>query len=370
MSTTGARPPLFDPDPEQGPSEGPSTPPQFPLKRSSGRDAKGRKQRGGNTPSPAWVRPFIIGGLVLIALVTLLSLFTGNDGGDPSPSSTTVPAQSDPVVQPGPDSQASSATRPVGGTSAVATDPTPSAQASPPVDDVPVAGDLPADLQVATAFAVQFAHDYLNLSEANPQIRERELRAYLAPGLDSQLGWDGLGEQLAVLTVPLDVVRTDNGVVVTVASQVTGSDAPRWVHLAVPLAQDGNGRWAVIAPPAFVPRPQAGTPEPATNPPVDEAQGATLQPKMQELFTVFAEAQTVQIDGITADGSRIRGLSGQQQLASVGQVEVFVGDGDEREAQIQVAWRDPVTNATFTQRYRLSLVANGNALLVSGISAG
>ncbi len=383
VSATGTRPPLFDPDPDDGDI---GSAPRFPLQRTP----RGGRRRGKGDSSPAWVRPFIFGGLVLIAILSLASILTsGGDGaGADDPSADALPADAQPADAQPADEPAPADDVAVEADPAAAPD-----RADEQVAEDPVAEDLAAaaaaddasgsdpdgaiaDAATSTgrphaeAFAVQFAHDYLNFDAAAPEVRERELAAYLAPGLDPQLGWDGQGSQLAVLTVPVASRAEGERTVVTVAAQVTGRDAPRWVHLDVPLVQDGDGRWAVVAPPAFVPRPQAGSPSVGGDDVALDAEiGEQLQPRMTQLFTAYASQQAVEVDGVTVDDAAIRGLGGQVELAEVGTLEVEAGDADRRTARITVSWADEVTASTLSQAYVLTLVGQGGDWLVESIAA-
>ncbi len=368
MASTGTRPPLFDPDP--GGFDDDVAEPRFPRRPSSG-------GRGKDGSSPRWVRPFILGGLVLVALISLLSVLTG---GEETPDRTpTVVTTSSEVAA------ADQATAPPARTASTGTDavvdtpPTSQPSAAAPVeaaDATAVPAEptpvLPASptLQRATAFAVQFAHDYLNYDQANPEVRQRELRLYLAPGVDPQLGWNGQGSQVAVLTVPVESRETEDGAAVTVAAQVTGRDAPRWVHLAVEVVRDDQGRLAIRRAPAFVPRPQPGVPAEAPARALDQVLSDQLQSGMQPLFAAFASDPAVDVPGTTAPGATIRGLGGQVSLGSVGPLRVFVGDDTTREAQIDVAWLDEVTGGTTSQTYILRLSAVDGSWLVTAITTG
>lgn len=388
MSSTGTRPPLFDPEPGG-----------FDDERGSGRQRGGarpgypRTRSGGSSStSPRWVRPFILGGLVLIALISLASIFGG--GGTPSPAPAADPAAivdpaeagdgdadaADPTIGIGvaadtPGDARPDTTDPADTDTDRATDHTTDAgtaagaavaQAAP--DAAPIAAD-PA-VQAATAFAVQFAHDYLNYDEASPEAREQQLRAYLAPDLDPQLGWGGQGVQIAVLTVPVATEVDGDAVVVTVASHVSGAGRTRWVHLAVALSQDDRGRWAVVAPPAYVPRPAPGTPEVDAGFEVDQALSGELTPAMTELFRTFAAEREVDVAGITAPGSAIRGLGGQVAFSRVDTVRIRAGGDDAREGLVTVTWDDDETGGTTSQRYRIQLVASDGGWLVESIDLG
>ncbi len=361
MSSTGTRPPLFDPDPE-GFDEQVSEP-RFP-RRPAATGGRGARPTGGSTTSPRWVRPFIFGGLVLVGVISLISVFSGSSDDIATTTPVTTPGPSaDPVI---PDPVPADPGTADPGTATVQPTATPAPAAPEPqmtaesgignlATDVPTLAG--SNLQAATAFAVQFAHDYLNFDEANPDIRQRDLRQYLAPGLDPQLGWDGKGTQLAVLTLPVDAQETGRGARVVVAAQVTGRDAPRWVHLAVELARDDLGRLAVTDVPAFVARPQPGTPTRPADLPADRTVAASLQPDMQSLFAAYAADTTVQVPGVTVPDASIRGLGGQVSLGTVGTLQVPEGDSLTREATIEVRWTDDVTGGSMLSRYRLDLVS-------------
>jgi hypothetical protein len=228
---------------------------------------------------------------------------------------------------------------------------------------------LTPELQQATAFAVQFAHDYLNYDQERPEVRERELRAYLAPGLDPQLGWNGQGTQLAVLTVPISAVGGAGSATVIVAAQVTGADAPRWVHLSVPVLQDDRGRWAVSAQPAYVPRPGAGNPD-IEAPGVDQALSIELTPAMEQFFTAYASEVEVAIAGVTSPESSIRGLAAQVTFSGIDAVRIEAGDPASRQGTVSVTWVDPVTDGSIAQTYDLRLIASDGSWLIEGIDAG
>lgn len=414
MSSTGTRPPLFGPDPDGGGGAGggfdgdPGAPrQQFPLRRT-GSGGPGRPPPPpGSSSSPRWVRPFLIGGLLLVAVVLLLSVFGGDDPGPDQPAGDPDAGQDDPVAE-DPVAEDPVADAAVGDDTAAedpavdvaaeadddipaadpdpsadpdAAEPTPEGSSDTPGADAPTQGAegqgaegqgafSAADLQIASAFAVQFAHDYLNYDQAQPGVRERELGAYLAPDLDPQLGWDGQGTQLAVLTVPIETAADDDRVVVTIAAQVTGQDAPRWVHLAVPLARDDRSRWAVTAAPAYVPRPAAGTPTGAEPVEVDEALSGALTEPMTQLFQAYGAEAIVSVAGVTAAQADIRGLGGLVTFTQVDAVRITAGDDTAREGTVTVTWEDPVTGGSFRQDYEVSLAGAEGSWLVQEVRTG
>lgn len=294
-------------------------------------------------PSPGgrgrrfWV---LVGGVAMavVAVVAGAFLLLGGEDTEPDGVVATAPAQDGAQATPSP-------------LSADSDDPA-TAQ-----DGGGMLPDAPARLQRAAGFAVQFANSYLNYDAEAPDIRERELSAFLAAGLDPQLGWDGQGRQVAALTVALEVAEQPDGrVEVIVAAQVTGPRAPRWVHLAVPLAADADGRWAVIAPPSFVPRPAAGRPIVPAAPPVDLALSEELAGPVAEVMAVYGAEPVVSVPGLTAPDATIRGLSGAFALVEVTSVSVHAGDGPVRTAEVVVTWDNEVTGGQVSQGYTVELV--------------
>ncbi|MEE8602150.1 conjugal transfer protein [Euzebya tangerina] len=386
MSSSDTRPPLFDPQPPDRPSP-------RSTKDSSGGFSRNKKQRSSRRPSPGdsggdspkWVRPFILGGLLLVAVVSLVSIF--GSGGEPeSDGAVTSDQQADGADVPavaGDSAEDLTASGAVVAESADAGGPDASdasaeSGASADTDaaaDTDVVGSGTAeagpteDLTRIEAFAVEFAFDYLNFQADQAAIREARLAAYLAPGLDPQLGWDGEGAQAAVLTMPVQTTLTDRGATVVVASQVTGPDASQWIHLAVPVAEDASGRLAVTAAPAYVPRPAAGEPEPP-DVALDDDLGEELSGRMTPLFDAFADRAVVNEDGITAPDARIRGLDGDVSLVSVGELRVLEGDSTTRDARINVTWLRETAGSELTQSYVLTLVSDGDDWLVQQISTG
>lgn len=231
-------------------------------------------------------------------------------------------------------------------------------------------GDVPADtdLRAASAFALQFANTYLSYDSEALDVREQQLAGYLAEGLDSQLGWSGEGRQAAGLTIPLGAERTTEGLVeVVLAAQVTGPRAPRWVHLAVTLDADDEGRWAVVRQPAFVPPPPAGRPSLPGTEPVDEQLGEALTSGLTRVMAAYGSDPTVQLAGLTDPDATIRGLGGQFELAEVTDVAVHEGGPDERTATVTVRWDSEVTGGSLTQPYSLTLVDRAGTWLVAAI---
>lgn len=226
----------------------------------------------------------------------------------------------------------------------------------------------------AAAFGARFAHDYLSWDASNPEVRAERLRPYLAPGVDPQAGWDGEGAQVAVLALPVGVEVVDEAAgdaVVTVAVEITGLDAPRWVHLAVPVRADGAGGFAVTGPPAYVPAPPpaAADIDAATPAPLDPAATEAVAALLERLLPAYAAERSVELDGVVEDGARLLGLGGTG-LAVDALVAVAVPTGgDVRTAAVDVRWRDDVTGSRFVQRYGVTVVRDAGGWVVRDVDA-
>lgn len=365
---------------------------KFPLEPSdrSPRPARGRTggPRDRQSPSggpPPWLRWVLLGvGVVVLGFLAMVVLGGQDDDTPPAEEAGAATAAAD-----GPSSRDDATDGTADGAPEVAgpdpgqgdqrpgadtdsdtdgTDTEPSAGSGSGSGEV---GTIDPELQGAAGFAVQFANSYLNYDEAQPDVRARELAAYLAPGLDAQLGWSGTGRQLAALAIALRADATEDGaVVVTVAAQVTGTDAPRWVHLAVPLRQDDRARWAVTAPPAFVPRPSPGNPTVPATPASDDELGGQLTDAVTQAFVAFGTSATVDLPGITAEDARIRGLDGQFAFVRLAELIVHDGGDTARTAIARVVWRNDIAGGEIEQTYRLDLSAAGNTWLISAITIG
>ena len=362
---------------------------KFPLEPSDRNPRPARGRTGGprdrQSPSggpPPWLRWVLLGvGVVVLGLLAMVVI--GRQADDTAPAEGVAAT----AAADGPSSRDDATDSTADGAPEVA-DPDPvegdrlpdanTAADTGGTDAEPSAGSgsgevgtIDPELQGAAGFAVQFANSYLNYDEAQPDVRARELAAYLAPGLDAQLGWSGTGRQLAALVIALRAEPTEDGaVVVTVAAQVTGTDAPRWVHLAVPLRQDDRARWAVTAPPAFVPRPSPGNPTVPATPASDDELGAQLTDAVTQAFVAFGTSATVDLPGITAEDARIRGLDGQFAFVRLAELVVHDGDDTARTAIARVVWRNDIAGGEIEQTYRLDLTAAGNAWLIGAITIG
>jgi hypothetical protein len=210
-------------------------------------------------------------------------------------------------------------------------------------------------VEAGEAFAVRFASVYLEWDAHDPQARAERIAPYVPQGAEQQFGWAGDGQQVAVLVVPVrTAVVSDTAAVITVTAEVTGVKAPRWVHLAVPVATDDQGRFVVTDTPALVPGPgQAAAPrQPAQT--MDPDLAAALREPLTAFFRAYAGTEPGQLEYLLAPGVQMGTLGGVVQFEDL-QLAVPRG-GDRRDVVAKVRWNDLVTRSTFTQSYQVTLV--------------
>jgi hypothetical protein len=224
-----------------------------------------------------------------------------------------------------------------------------------PVAPPAVGANFP--VKAAEAFAVRFAHDYLTWDAAAPSVHAEAIAPYVADGLDKHLGWAGNGQQIAVLVVPTRTsILSDNTALVTVAAQVTGLNAPRWVHLQVPLYTDGQGRFLVTDAPALVPPPGKAVPPPEPLVVSDTAVADQLRDPLIAFFKAYAGNNPSELSYLLLPGAQaqIATLNGAATFEDL-QLTVPTGQ-NRREVAAKVRWGDQVTGSTFTQTYQVTVV--------------
>jgi hypothetical protein len=229
----------------------------------------------------------------------------------------------------------------------------PAPQAPPPV--VAEGADVAFPVHAAEAFAVRFASVYLEWDATDPTSRAERLAPYISDGVEQQLGWAGNGRQVAVLVLPVHTtVISDAAAVVTVAAEITGIKDPRWIHLSVPVATDGQGRFVVTDTPVLVPGPSEAV---APQEPVQTADSELtneLHEPLSAFFRAYAGTEPGQLEYLLAPGVKVGTLGGMVQFVDL-RLTVPHGGG-RRDALAKVRWVDPVTQSTFTQSYQVTVV--------------
>ncbi|WP_328818411.1 conjugal transfer protein [Nonomuraea cypriaca] len=237
---------------------------------------------------------------------------------------------------------------------------------------------FPADRGMA--FAAQFAGVYLNFNPEDADSRSRKLAAFLAEGMDPQLGWDGFGQLSAVAIQPYDIEATDaNNAVVGVAFQ----SGPRRLMLSVPIyysGADGGERFVVSGRPAILPAPAPAELPQVAEPETDEAAAAELKPQLEGFFKDYASGDAAGLQRYVAAGRTLPSFGGAFTFAELKEVVVPVG-GATRDIQAVVVWVVPngeipaTPNATdpaavgarLEQAYRLTVEKQGDKWFVADI---
>ncbi|SEG98928.1 Conjugative transposon protein TcpC [Nonomuraea solani] len=237
---------------------------------------------------------------------------------------------------------------------------------------------FPADRGMA--FAAQFAGVYLNFSPEDAASRSRKLEAFLADGMDAQMGWDGYGKLAAVAIQPYDIEATDaNNAVVSVAFQ----SGPRRMMLSVPVyysGDDAGRRFVVAGRPAILPAPGPADLPQVAAPESDDAATAELKPQLEGFFKEYASGNAAGLERYVAAGKSLPSFGGAFTFSQLKEIVVPVG-GATREIQAVVVWAvpsgeapptptatDPATvGGTLEQAYRLTVEKQGDKWFVADI---
>ena len=210
-------------------------------------------------------------------------------------------------------------------------------EASPPAP-APAAAARGAGFPVseAAAYVLQFGQVYLNASPAAAAQRASELAAFLPPGTDPQLGWNGSGVLRLGAEYVAGVKAADaHHAVVTLLAQVNG----HLMELGVPVYSDGRGL-AVSGEPAWLPAPQHAAVPSSSVTTSDSATQAVLMNQLPSFFQAYASGNQVTLARFLAPGTAISGLGGQVTFGSVTGVTVPPG-GATRDITATVLWRVP-----------------------------
>ena len=189
---------------------------------------------------------------------------------------------------------------------------------------------------LAGAYALQFGQVYLNASPATASQRASQLAAFLPPGADPQLGWNGTGTlQLQSEQVADVAVKDSQHAVVTLLARVNG----QLMELGVPVYYAG-GALAVSAEPAWLPAPaRASVPTPPV-PSTDTGTQAELMSQLPAFFQAYASGNQVTLARFLAPGTQVAGLGGQLAFGSLTAVTAPPG-GQTRHIVATVVWHVP-----------------------------
>ncbi len=226
---------------------------------------------------------------------------------------------------------------------------------------------------LARAYALQFGSIYLSFSPATAAQRASGLAAYLPPGTDSQLGWNGAGSQrLQSEQVASVRVQNSHQAVITLLAQVNG----RMIELGIPVYA-GSGGLAISGEPALLPAPaRAALPQPAAVAADPTAQAALLG-VLPSFFRAYASGDQATLARFLAPGTHVTGLGGAVSFGSISQITVPRG-GTTRQATVSVSWRVPAARSasavaaarpTVQMTYQLTVVQHGGIWDIASIGA-
>ena len=226
--------------------------------------------------------------------------------------------------------------------------PAPVATADPALVGVAVPDWIGEALGLASAFAV----DYLGWSQFPEASRASVLSRYLAPGVDPAAGWRVAGQLVAATPIVTGTTQESRDrVTVTVAVRITGLEAARWVHLAVPIGRDAADQIAVADLPRLVPAPSPGAPSgPA---------GETDPELLEDVRAVGEDAARAHLTSLSS-GTGF-------EATETHLVEVFPDGNDTAVGRVEVLLTDTVTSAQLTQALWIDLGQRDGAWEVTGI---
>jgi hypothetical protein len=189
---------------------------------------------------------------------------------------------------------------------------------------------------LAAAYAMEFGQVYLNASPATAAQRASRLAAFLPPGADPQLGWNGSG----TLTLGFEQVAgvRANGAhrgVVTLLAAVNG----QLMELAVPVYSDGHGL-VVSGEPAWLAAPGRAAMPSSSVTTSDSVTQAVLMSQLPSFFQAYASGNQATLARFLAPGTVIGGRGGQVSYGSLTGLTVPPG-GAARNVTATVMWRLP-----------------------------
>ncbi len=257
---------------------------------------------------------------------------------------------------------------------------------TPPRTASPVAGTAGSGsvqgfpVRMAEAYAQQFADVYLNFSPATAAARARQLAAFLPPGSDSQLGWNGQGTvQLQSEQVAGIAVQDSQHAIVTLLVRASGN----LMELGVPIYAV-DGAVAISAEPSLLPPPPRVSPPAAQSPASDPETAAALGRQLPAFFRAYASGDPVTLGRFLAHGATVTGLGGTVTYAAISGIQVPPG-GTTRHIRVSVIWhlasqgaapsqspaRSPVStsSAGLEMTYEMTVVQQNGSWYVAAIGA-
>jgi hypothetical protein len=189
----------------------------------------------------------------------------------------------------------------------------------------------------AEAYALEFGNVYLNYSPATAAARSAALAAFLPPGADPELGWNGSGTQglLEEQVAGVDI-RSGHAAVVTLLARLSDGSL---VELGVPIYASGDGM-SVSAEPALLPGPARAVAPAIGQAAGDQATAAALQSQLTGFFQAYATGDAATLARFLAPGAQITGMAGVVSFGAIDAVYAPPG-GSVRTISVTVSWLLP-----------------------------
>ncbi|MFY9888863.1 MAG: conjugal transfer protein [Streptosporangiaceae bacterium] len=206
--------------------------------------------------------------------------------------------------------------------------------AATPASAPPSAGSQ-FPVTAAEAYALEFGDVYLNFSPSTAAARSRDLASFVAPGADSQLGWNGAGSQ-HVFDEQVSAIRVTGAhtAVVTLLARVSGG---RLIELGVPVYAAGGGL-TVSRNPALLPGPARAVQPAASQQTSDQATETELQGQLPAFFAAYGSGDEATLARFAAPGAHISGLGGGVTFSAIDSVYAPAG-GSTRQISVTVTWQ-------------------------------
>lgn len=228
----------------------------------------------------------------------------------------------------------------------------------------------------AQAVAGRFARAYLTWDADAPETRASALAAVLPDGADTEMGWDGQGQQDVLAVQPGAVTPTTQNqarVRVDVLIRTTEEEATpakgkkkateaktadRWIGLDVPVVKTA-GQVVVTGQPGMVGVPEHGPKAPELKTPeTDTTFGQQTADTVDDFFRAYAGGDT---ETVTAPGATVPPLPDGMTLVGVTSWTADAGTGDDRTGTARVTWRIGQAQVEQTYRIELTRVASADA---------
>src|SRR5260221_4112515 len=188
---------------------------------------------------------------------------------------------------------------------------------------------------LAQAYALEFGQVYLKFSPATAVQRARSLSAFLAPGVDPELGWNGAAsrtlqsEQVAGINVV-----SSHRAVITLLARVSGN----LVELGVPIYAS-HGALVVSGYPALLPAPQQAVPPAPASVRQDRAAMGSLSRVLPAFFRAFASGEAIRLGKFTVRTGSVTGLGVAGGIGGTSPLSVPAPTGATRQVPVTVVGR-------------------------------